>query len=74
MSVCAGLGLGWCRCLVGGCGNRGFTQTSIIHPSPPQPKPRQAGVEPNAVVYEKVEEACRVAGRLDKLVGLKWDR
>ena len=34
----------------------------------------QDGVEPNAVVYEHVEEACRVGGRLDKIVGLKWKR
>lgn len=26
------------------------------------------------MVYEWVEEACRAGGRLDKLVGLKWDR
>jgi hypothetical protein len=36
--------------------------------------PVQAGVEPNAVVYEWVEEACRTGGRLDKIVQLKWER
>ena len=35
---------------------------------------KREGVEPNQVVMEWAIEACRTAGRLDKIVQLQWKR